>query len=581
MRNIGKRIAGKGPALAKCPTGIAGFDEITGGGLPKGRPTLVCGGPGCGKTLFGIEFLSRGALQFDEPGVCLSFEETAEDLAENSASLGFDLNALIKAKKIVIDHIQVDRHQIAETGDYDLEGLFIRLDSAIRAVGAKRVVLDTIESLFAGLSDEGVLRSELQRLFRWLKDKGVTGVITGEQGSGSLTRYGLEEYVSDCVILLDHRVQESVVTRRLRIVKYRGATHGTNEYPFLIGEDGISVMPLTSLGLAHEASEERVSSGIPGLDEMLGGEGFYRGSTILATGTAGAGKTSLAAHFVEAACRRGETAVFFSFEESPSQLMRNMRSIGLELKPWVKKGLLHISATRPSMYGLEMHLAHMHKLLIDTQPSVVVVDPMSSLLSAGPNREVKVMLLRLVDQLKNSGATAFLMGLTGGGEPIEGTEVEVSSLVDTWLLLRTIETDGEKNRVISVLKSRGMAHSNQVREFNLTDKGVVLRDVHIGPGGALTGTARIAQEASERQRELDLKDELERDRNALEWKLRALESQIVTLQSEREAHERELTTLDRHEQTRLETTLDGRMAVSRSRRVNREKDSGPVRGGNR
>ncbi len=581
MRNIGIGSAAKGPVLAKCPTGIAGLDEITGGGLPRGRPTLVCGGAGCGKTLFGIEFLTRGALQFNEPGVCLSFEESAEDLAENSASLGFNLKALIKAKKILIDHVQVDRHRISETGDYDLEALFIRLNSAIDAVGAKRVLLDTIESLFAGLSDEGVLRSELQRLFRWLKDKGVTAVITGEQGSGSLTRYGLEEYVSDCVILLDHRVQDSVVTRRLRIVKYRGATHGTNEYPFLIAEDGIWVMPLTSVGLTHEVSEERVSSGIPGLDEMLDGKGFYRGSTIMASGTAGTGKTSMAAHFVDAACRRGEIAVFFSFEESPSQLMRNMRSIGIDLQPWIKKGLLHISATRPSMYGLEMHLAQMHKLLNELHPSVVVVDPMSSLLSAGPNREVKVMLLRLIDQLKNSGATAFLMGLTGGGQPVEGTEVEVSSLVDTWLLLRDVEREGEKNRLIYVLKSRGMAHSNQVREFNLTNNGVILRDAYVGPGGALTGSARIAQEAREREQELDMEEEMERNRNALEWKLRSLESQIIVLQSERESHQRELVTLKSHQQTRLEKKLDRRTAVSRSRQVGRAKDNGPVHDGNR
>lgn len=581
MRNSSKTSTSKGQSLAKCATGIAGFDEITGGGLPKGRPTLVCGGPGCGKTLFGIEFLSRGALQFNEPGVCLSFEESVEELAENSASLGFDLKALIKSKKIVIDHVQVDRHQIAETGDYDLEALFIRLNSAIQAVGAKRVVLDTIESLFAGLKDEGVLRSELQRLFRWPKDQGVTAVITGEQGSGSLTRYGLEEYVSDCVILLDNRVQESVVTRRLRIVKYRGATHGTNEYPFLIGEEGISVLPVTSLGLAHKASEERISSGVPGLDEMLSGKGYYRGSSVLVTGTAGTGKTSIAAHFVDAACRRGETAIYFAFEESPSHLMRNMRSIGIDLQPWVKKGLLLISATRPSMYGLEMHLLQMHKMLRDSRPSVVVVDPISSLLSAGPKSDVRVMLLRLVDELKKSGATAFLTGLTSGGQPAEGTEIEISSLVDTWLLLRDIETGGEKNRVLYVLKSRGMPHSNQVREFNLTEKGVVLRDVYLGPDGALVGTARTVQEVREREERLDSKADLERSRHALEWKFRSLEAQLGALRSERETLQRDLAALKAHERSRLETNLDQRIGVSRSRRVERPKQNGPVRGENR
>jgi circadian clock protein KaiC len=463
--------------LPKAPSGIAGLDEITGGGLPRGRPTLVCGAAGCGKTLLAMEFLVRGATEFDEPGVFVAFEETAADLTQNVRSLGFDLDALVRRKKLVLDHVRIERNEIEEVGDYDLEGLFIRLGHAIDSIGAKRVAIDTLEVLFGGLTDHNILRAELRRLFRWLKDKGVTAVITGERGEGTLTRHGLEEYVSDCVIVLDHRVTDQLSTRRVRIVKYRGTTHGTNEYPFLIDETGISVLPITSLGLEHGAPDERISMGIAGLDEMLGGAGVYRGSSVLLSGTAGTGKTSLAAHFVDAACRRGERCLYLSFEESPQQLMRNMRSIGLKLMPWVKKDLLRFHSTRPSAYGLEMHLAMVHRMVKEFQPRVVVIDPITSFLNAGGSVETEGMLMRLIDYLKAQDITAVFTSLTRGGEALEGSQVAVSSLIDTWLLVRDIEVGGERIRGLYVLKSRGMAHSNQIREFLLTDRGVNLREV--------------------------------------------------------------------------------------------------------
>ncbi|MEO8051651.1 MAG: circadian clock protein KaiC [Acidobacteriota bacterium] len=556
-------------SLLKCPTGIAGFDEITLGGLPQGRPSLICGGPGCGKTLFGIEFLARGATEFGEPGVCISFEETAEDLAQNAISLGFDLKQLEEAKLLVVDYVHIDKSEIAETGEYDLEGLFIRVGSAIDSVGAKRVVLDTPEALFGGLNDTGVLRSELRRLFRWLKEKGVTAIITGERGEGTLTRHGIEEYVSDCVVLLDHRLQNGIVTRRLRVLKYRGSMHGTNEYPFLIGEKGISVLPVTSLGLRHKISDERISTGVPGLDEMLEGQGFYRGSSILMTGTAGTGKTSLAAHVVDAACARGEACLYFSFEESPDQLCRNMRSIGLDIARWVDQGLLTIHATRPSSLGLEMHLVEMHGLLEKHKPQVVVIDPLSSLLTGAENEnDVTNMLLRVIDRLKQLGITGFFTALTGGGGVLEGTELNVSSLVDTWLLLRNLESDGERNRVLYVLKSRGMAHSNQLREFLMTKKGVELRDAYLGPAGVLTGSARLAQEAREREEDTRQKREAEDRRLAMNRKLCAAEAQILTLEAEKEAAERELNAAAIESEERQNAVIAQRAEMAHSRKVN-------------
>jgi len=484
--------------LPKCPTGIYGLDEITEGGLPLGRPTLVCGTAGSGKTLLAMEFLVRGITEFREPGVFMAFEETAEELSANVTSLGFHVPRLLRTGQLAVDHVRVERSEIEETGEYDLEGLFIRLGAAIDRTGAKRVVLDTIEALFAGLSNEAILRAELRRLFRWLKDKQVTAIITGELGDGHLTRHGLEEYVSDCVILLDHRVKNQVATRRLRIVKYRGSKHGTNEYPALIDEHGLSVLPISSLGLTYPVGTERVSTGIPRLDAMLGGKGYYRGSSILVSGTAGTGKTSLATAFLDRVCRQGGPALYCSFEESPDQIIRNMRSIGYDLDTWRKAGRLQFHSVRPSLYGLEMHLATLHKLVEEFKPRAVVLDPITNMLSIGDSPEVKAMLTRLIDFLKNRGITSVFTSLTAGGHDPDQSEVGISSLMDSWLLVRMLETNGERNRLLYVLKSRGMAHSNQMREFLLTDAGIQLWDVYVGPGAVFTGSSRLAQEARDK-----------------------------------------------------------------------------------
>jgi circadian clock protein KaiC len=475
-------------SLEKCPTGIEGFDEITDGGLPKRRATLIAGGPGCGKTLFSAEFLIRGAVQYGEPGLFVAFEETAEELTDNVASLGFDLKRLVARKKVLVDYVRIERSEIQQTGEYDLEGLFIRLDYAIKSIGAKRVVLDTIEALFSGFPDPAILRAELRRLFRWFKDKGITVLITGERGEGtSITRQGLEEYVSDCVITLDHRVTDQMSTRRMRIVKYRGSSHGTNEYPFLIDEQGISVLPVTSLGLSHAAPLEKVSSGIPRLDEMLKGKGFYRGSTVLVSGTAGTGKTSVAASFADAACRRGEKVLFFAFEESQDQIIRNMRSIGIDLLPWVKKGLLRFSAMRSFRVGLESHLVAMHKAVKEFKPKAAVFDPATNFLAIGSDVEVKAMLTRLIDFLKLEGITAMFNSLTTDVGAVEQTKIGISSLMDTWILLQDVETHGERRRLLQLIKSRGMAHSNQVREFRMSDRGIDLADIHWTDGFAAGG----------------------------------------------------------------------------------------------
>lgn len=513
-------------ALPKSPTGIRGLDEITLGGLPQGRPTLICGGPGSGKTLLAMEFLVHGARQYGEPGVFMAFEETAGELVTNVASLGYELNDLIARKQLLIDHVYIERNEIEETGEYDLEGLFVRLGYAVDAVGAKRVVLDTLEVLFSGLRNEGILRAELRRLFRWLKDRGVTAIVTAERGDGALTRHGLEEYVSDCVILLNHQTAEQITTRRMRIVKYRGSEHGTNEYPFLIDHTGLSVLPITSLSLQHSASTERISTGIPRLDAMLDGRGYYRGSTVLVSGTAGTGKTSLAAYFAHAACGRGERCLYFAFEESQSQIVRNMRSIGLDFEPWLKRDLLRFHAVRPTAYGLETHLATVHKLIEAFQPRVVIIDPITNLVVAGNPGEVRAMLARLIDYLKSNQVTALLTSLTAGAVTLEHTDVNVSSLVDTWILMRTIESNGERNRGLYVLKSRGMAHSNQIREFRLTDQGVELVDVYLGPSGVLTGAARMIHEVKERAEMLARQQEVERKRRELEGKSAALRTEI-------------------------------------------------------
>ena len=552
--------------LPKAPTSIQGLDEITGGGIPKGRPTLVCGGAGCGKTLLAMEFLVRGATLYNQPGAFISFEETEKELTANVASLGFDLDDLVKRGKIWLEHIHVDRSELAQSGEFDLEGLFIRIHLAIESIGAKRIVLDTVESLFSELPNPQILRAELRRLFHWLKKKGVTTIVTAERGDGALTRQGLEEYVSDCVILLDHRVNDQSSIRRLRIVKYRGSTHGTNEYPFLIDEAGFSVLPVTSLGLNYASSGGRISSGIPRLDTMLSGKGYFRGSTVLVSGTAGTGKTSIAAQFVDAACRRKERVLFFTFEESPSQLVRNMRSIGIDFEPWIKKGLLQFHATRPTLYGLETHLTTSIKLINKFKPDIVILDPINAFVMGENQSEVKTMLLRLVDYLKMNGITAFCTNLTSASEATEGTDTYVSSLIDTWLLLRDIEIGGERNRGIYVLKSRGMAHSNQIREFRLTNHGIEMLDVYVGADGVLTGSARLSQEAKDKAEQLLRQEEIGRNQFRLQRKREAMEAQVLVLRSEFEGEESEALKGIGIEKARIQRFTHDRAKMAKSRK---------------
>jgi circadian clock protein KaiC len=554
--------------IAKSPTGIQGLDEITFGGLPRGRTTLICGSAGCGKTMLSTEFLIRGALQYDEPGVFIAFEESAEELTQNVASLGFDIDDLIKREKLVVDYVHLERSEIEETGEYDLEGLFLRLGHAIDSIGAKRVVLDTVEAIFSAFTNTFVLRAELRRLFRWLKDKGVTAIITGERGNGTLTRHGLEEYVSDCVILLDHRVIDQVSTRRMRIVKYRGSSHGTNEYPFLIDDAGVSVLPITSLGLNHEVSSGRVSTGIAGLDSMLGGKGYYRGSSILISGTAGTGKSSLCAHFVNAACQRRERCLYVATEESPKQIMRNMRSVGVDLNPWFEKGLLRFHALRATFYSLEMHLAVLHKIIEEFKPRVVVIDPITTFMSEGDKKEVKAMLTRLIDLLKVRQITGMFTSLTPGEHHnLEQSEIGISSIMDSWLFLRDIEINGERNRGLYVLKSRGMAHSNQIREFLLTDNGIELVDVYVGTEGVLTGSARRALEAREKATTAGRHQELEQKRRNLDIKRQSFKSKIAALRAEFEVEKREIEKSIAESERGEEVWVEDRKVMARLRKA--------------
>jgi circadian clock protein KaiC len=550
-------------ALPKAPTGISGLDEVTGGGLPRGRPTLVCGPAGCGKTLLAMEFLIRGITEFGEPGVFVAFEESAEDLAANVASLGFDLRQFEADGRLVLDHIDVVEGDMQEAGEWDLDGLFLRLGAAIDAVGAKRVVIDTIETLFGAFSNTAVLRSELRRLLVWLKERGVTAVITGERGDGGLTRYGIEEYVSDCVIVLDHRVTEQTSTRRLRILKYRGSLHGTNEYPFLIGDSGVSVLPITSAGLQHEVSTERVSTGVGRLDSMLGDGGYYKGSTVLINGTAGTGKSTLAAQFCDAACHSGQRAMYFAFEESQTQIVRNMSSVGIELQPWIDAGLLQFRCSRPSLLGLEAHLFAIQRDVGEFDPAVVVMDPVSDLLRIGSGADVSAMLTRQVDYLKARGVTTLFTSLVSES----GSEAQITSLVDTSILVKTMEGNGELNRVLHVAKSRGMAHSNQIREFLLTDQGIELADVYVGPQGVLTGSARQAQEAQERTDGAARLEGLEQRRAGLATRREAVEAQTAALWREFEDEADVVGRLLTHASTGVEDRAGQRAEQGRLRRA--------------
>lgn len=551
----------------KCPSGIKGFDEITGGGLPKGCPTLVAGSAGSGKTLFSMEFLIRGALDHGEPGVYMSFEENAVELAQNVASLGIDLADLSARKKILIDHVRVEKSEIEETGEYDLEGLFVRLSHAIDSIGARRVVLDTVESLFGGFRNEGILRSELKRLFRWLKDKGVTSVITGERGEKTITRHGLEEYVADCVILLDHRVTAQISTRRLRVVKYRGSSHGANEYPFLISERGIFLVPITSVGLDYEVSSERVPSGIPRLDAMLGGKGYFRGSSIFVTGTPGTGKTSIASAFAEAACRRREKCIYFAFEESKDQLFRNMRSIGIDLSRWNRTGLLHIHATRPTFSGLEEHLIAMHRLAHEIRPKIIVIDPISNLTEVGDPLEVKSMLGRLVDYYKSNKITTLFTSLLIKGANEDTSREGISSLMDTWIQLKDIESNGEHNRGLLVLKSRGMSHSNQVREFLLTDKEIRLLNVSLSSGVVLMGSSRAAQAAQEEMDAVRRREENDRRKWLIERKRREKDARIASLEEEFATLEEDLTSSILMDEMQGKASIETRKELAKLRKA--------------
>jgi circadian clock protein KaiC len=555
------------PAVEKSPTGISGLDEVTHGGLPKGRPSLLCGFAGCGKTILGMTFLYNGVVDYGEPGVFIAFEERPEDLIKNVGSLNYDIEKLIAEKKLAIDHIHIDPNEIAEAGDYDLEGLFIRLGFAIDQVGAKRVVIDTIEALFGGLKNDLILRSELRRLFEWLKQKGVTAIITGERGESTLTRYGLEEYVADCVILLDNRVVDQLSTRRLRIIKYRGSAHGTNEYPFIIDEQGITVMPITSSGLAHEASIELVSTGIPDLDAMLEGKGYFKGSSVLVSGMAGSGKSTVASHFVDSMSASGQRCIYFAMEESQQQITRNMRSVGLNLQKWADQGLLKFSARRPNLFGLETHLAAMHRDVSDFDPAAVVIDPLSALMGAGVSGDVHSMVLRLVDFLKARGVTAVFTNLGRGIAENTTTEMQISSLMDTWLLLSNRESNGEHNRQLYLLKSRGMAHSNQVREFVLSAEGIKLRDAYVGPEGVLTGSARLAQEAKDKAASLVRAQDMERRSRELERKRREIAAQIEILQAQLASEADEETLLGREGVAREDQLAADRVAMGTSRQV--------------
>jgi circadian clock protein KaiC len=560
-----KSILENRPQLSKVLTGIAGLDVITDGGLPKGRPTLVCGNAGCGKTLLAMEFIVRGATQFNENGVFMAFEESTKDLISNVASLGFDLNGLIANKKVVVDFVYIDRNEITEAGEYNLDALFIRLGAAIDSIGAKRVVLDTIESLFASLPNQSILRAELHRLFRWLKDKGVTAVITGEGGLETNSGRGLEEFVSDCVIVLQNRVEDQISSRILRIVKYRGSLHGTNEYPFLIDEDGISLIPITVARLNYESTNTRVSSGIPKLDMMFGGKGFYRGSSILVSGTAGTGKTSFMAHFADAACKRNERTIFFAFEESPSQIIRNMGSIGIDLDKWVKKGLLKIESTRPSQYGLEMHLIIIQKKIAAFDPKAVIFDPLSSFTDEPNITKIKRMLLKLVDYLKSRSITAMLSSLSHFGTPEEGSTIAISSLIDSWIFLRDLEANGERNRGMFILKSRGMSHSKQVREFVITDHGVDLCDIYVGSGTVLMGGARLNMQAQEKASAVKLQQQIELRRFDLENKRQVLDSKIAAMRAEFAAQEAGSLKMIADEKMREEQIDSDRNAMQRKR----------------
>jgi len=554
--------------LKKCKTGIQGLDEITEGGLPQGRTTLVCGSAGCGKTLLSLEFLVQGAVQYGEPGIFISFEESVDELVQNVASLGWDLNRLMAERKLAIDCFYLDPAELAEAGDYDLEGMFLRLGLMIDRIGAKRIVLDTIEVLFSGFANTNIVRAELRRLFRWLKDRGMTAIVTGERGEGTLTRQGIEEYVSDCVIRLDQRVQNELSTRRLQVLKYRGAYHGSNEYPFLIDRDGLSVAPITSLDLQHQVLSDRVSSGIPSLDLMLGGNkgGYFVGSSVLVTGMAGTGKSTIAAHFARSICETKQSCLYIAFEESPQQIIRNMRSIGVDLAPYLQQGLLDIQSLRPTSLSMEQHLLQIHRSVEYFKPNALIIDPIGNFMAVGNLLQVKSFFIRLIDHLKSKQVTTFMTNLIVNGMPLEHTEIGISSLMDTWLEVRSVEVNGERNRLLHLIKSRGMNHSNQVREFRLSAQGVELLDVYLGQGQVLTGTARAIQEAADHKSRLQQQQQIAQRQRHLRQQQQEIEAKLALLQMQLEASTAELDILLQEEQLAEQGLQQAHQTITQLRR---------------
>jgi circadian clock protein KaiC len=565
--------------LEKVPSGVKGLDDVLDGGLPKGRPTLLCGSAGCGKTLLAMQFLCRGVVDSGEPGVFVAFEEGAADLTTNIASIGFDLDRMQRDGLLRIEAIHLDPAELVEAGEYDLEGLFLRIGAAVREIGAKRIVIDTIEVLFGALTDPMLVRSELQRLFAYLKDAGLTAIVTAERGDGTgMSRHGIEEYVSDCVILLDQRIGDDISTRILRVVKYRGSVHGTNEFPFLISRDGVTVVPITSLGLTGAASNERISTGIDRLDAMLSG-GFYRGSSVLMTGSSGTGKSTFAASLADAACRRGERVLFVSREESPAEIERNMGTIGLDLRAWTRAGLLRIESIRPTHFGLETHLAWLYDIVTTFEPAVVIIDPISSMMKVGGRAQVTSMIAREIDLLKSRGITAFFTALIGSGA-VDEEQVEVSSFIDTWLLAETTESNGERDRVMCVMKSRGMPHSNQHCEFTIGARGIDLLEPYVGPAGVLTGSARMIQQMTDATAGEHRVEDVERAERALTHRRAALEAEVAVLHAqfatELEEMEERRATFQRHvEDTELRrATLDRlRWATTPSATDDRNEDT--------
>jgi circadian clock protein KaiC len=557
--------------VKKVPTGIRGFDELCAGGLPEGRVTLVCGGAGTGKTIFGMEVLARGAREFAAPGLLVSFDESARELAEDVSAFDFGHEDLVARKLLAVEVVRVGNAEPTAPGGYDLDALLGRLERSIASIGAKRIVLDAVDVIFDLLAGARMLRTEFARLLRGLKALGATVIVTCERGSGTFSRYGLEEYLADCVIALDQRVQEQIATRRLRIVKYRGSLHAKDEVPFTIDEHGLNLAPIASVGLDHTAVDERISMGVPRLDTMLGGQGVFRGSTVLISGVSGAGKTSIAAHALVAACGRGERCSYFAFEESSHQIMRNMRSIGLDLERWVRAGVLEFHVARPTSYGLERHFTNIEREIERAAPRVVVIDPISGFDVVGTQKEVHGMLTRLVDCLKRRGITAFLTSLAYAPPgAIESTSMGLSSIVDTWLLVQIVEGSGERNRALYVLKSRGMAHSNQVREFVFTDQGVDLVDVYVGTRGVLTGTARLTQAAKEQEEVRAAREAVARQRRELALKQRVLQARIAALEAELEATSQEAVQARTEQEERAALLLEQRRSIASLRHADED-----------